>query len=88
MTTFSLSKTTPLSSRSLTVNHLIAATILKPPFVFAGVAPRLTCLLWLEDATELAERDELEVIWVSYALRSKFRPRYTYTEPALDFDLD
>jgi hypothetical protein len=58
MTTFSLSKTTPLSSRSLTVNPLIAATILKPPFVFAGVAARLTCFLWLEDATVLAERDD------------------------------
>jgi hypothetical protein len=42
----------------LTVNPLIAATILKPPFVFAGVAARLTCFLWLEDATVLAERDD------------------------------
>jgi hypothetical protein len=49
----------------------MAATILKPPFVLAGVAARMTCFLWLEDATVLAERDDLKDIWVSYALRSE-----------------
>jgi hypothetical protein len=60
MTSFCLSKTTPLFSKSLTLKPLIAATIPKPPSVFTGVAARLTCLLWADDTTELAEGDDLE----------------------------